>query len=247
MVTEEIDTIFLQKEDAIKNGPLIVFRLPVRNSASEISVALIYLDGINRRVRNPESEARYFCVAGKVSFLVWQNGEHTLHELFPGDFVKIPPGSPYQDFGKGQMISINKPAFNPDKMEVLDQYGNLPEFSPGKVVRETTNYQVVTDWKPGRENDPKGQRFYVLPKTTTAEHMLQLAANLHNVHNFVARSVVIDEISTSRQALRADFIKENVPSLFYGKTEIPSDGEDSIPSPDRLEECLRDHKDSYTF
>ncbi len=124
---------------------------------------------------------------------------------------------------------------------------HLPQFIPGHVVRNTPNYQVVTDYKPGMEGNPKGWRFYIVPKTDDAERMLHQAADVHNIHNFVPRQVVDADKTVERQALRADFIEENLQPLFQGKTEKPGEGEDTIPSPDRLEDCLRDHPDHYSF
>ncbi|MBI3887496.1 hypothetical protein HY310_00315 [Candidatus Microgenomates bacterium] len=245
MLTEVVDTVNLQEDEAIINGPHAVFRLPVRGNPREISSALIFLNGINRRTRNRESQATYHCVSGQIAFLVWHNGEHTLQQLSPGDRIKIVPGDVYQDFGRGLLVSVDTPAFDPTKTEVLDQLMQLPDFAPGKMIRETAHYQVVTDWKPSLENSPTGQRFYIVPRNLAAEAILVQAASLHRVPTLTPRR--ISEIGGTLNALRADFIPENIPALLYGLTEVPPDGRDSIPSPDRLEECLKKHPDRYTF
>jgi hypothetical protein len=123
----------------------------------------------------------------------------------------------------------------------------LPPFIPGRVVRETPNYRVVTDWKPGRENQDGGERFYIEPKTKEAEQMLKMAALIHHIANFNEREVTVGEEVVIQQCLRADYITGNLPSLLYGKTERPGKSEDTIPSPDRLEECLAKHPSYYSF
>ncbi len=124
----------------------------------------------------------------------------------------------------------------------------LPVFSPGVVVRETANYRVVMDWKPGLEGQTNGGRFFIEPKTYEAQQMLFSAARAHNISNFNERDVPNPgkEIK-KRSCLRADFIVENLPPLMLGEMQIPANDEDSIPPPDRMEECLKLHLMSYTF
>jgi hypothetical protein len=124
----------------------------------------------------------------------------------------------------------------------------LPGFSPSGLVRETTNFIVMMDWKPGLEGQTNGGRFFIEPKTDEAQKMLSMAAKEHNIDNFNERGVPNpDGEIMMRQCLRADFIVENLPSLMLGVVEIPNEGEDSIPSPDRMEECLRLNPSMYTF
>lgn len=123
----------------------------------------------------------------------------------------------------------------------------LPEFEAGKVVRETDNYRVVMDWKPSLTNQPEGRRFFIEPKTDVAQQMLTSAAKAHNIDNFNERNVPFKDGAENRQCLRADFITENLPSLLQGKVEIPEEGEDTIPPPDRMEELISRKSSEYSF
>jgi len=132
-------------------------------------------------------------------------------------------------------------------MEIENKPLELPIFIPRAVVRDTINFRVVMDWKPGQENQQGGERFFIEPKNATAEIMLQLAADVHNVKNFNKRKVIVGDKTLEMSSLRADFIKENMPSLLQATVEIPEEGKDSIPSPDRMEKCLELHPNRYTF
>jgi|SRR3989344_6249065 len=124
---------------------------------------------------------------------------------------------------------------------------SLPEFSPGATVRESEQYRIVMDWKPGSEKQKSGQRFFIEPKTDEAQRMLEMASKTHNIGNFNEREVINEEGTSIRRCLRADFIIENLPSLLLGQVDIPAEGEDTIPSPDRMEECLRNHPSHYSY
>lgn len=116
----------------------------------------------------------------------------------------------------------------------------LPQFVPGKVLRETKNFRVVMDWKPDEEETIGGERFFIEPKNKKAEFMLKLAALTHNLkdRHFNKRNEF--------NCLRADFKATNLPVLIKGETRIPkSPKEDTIPSPDRMEECLVRHPSRY--
>ncbi len=124
---------------------------------------------------------------------------------------------------------------------------DLPPFSAGSIIRSTHNFRVVMGYKPGMEGQKTGERFFIEPLSDKAEKMLELAAAAHNVPNITNRPVHLDDQVQIRKSLRADFITENLPALIAGLTEIPTEGIDTIPSPDRMEECLRDHPNHYSF
>ncbi|EKD57511.1 MAG: hypothetical protein ACD_57C00259G0005 [uncultured bacterium] len=115
------------------------------------------------------------------------------------------------------------------------------------MVKETANYRVIMDWKPGLEDQPEGERFYIEPKTDKAEAMLISAAMAHNIPNFDTRNVVTKNKVRARQCLRTDFIVENLRPIFFKETIVPEEGKDSVPSPDRMEECLDLNRTEYTF
>ncbi len=135
-------------------------------------------------------------------------------------------------------------------MNVLERYEDalaLPEFATNRTVKETANYRVVTDWKPGLEDQPQGKRFYIEPKTDDAEEMLFSAAQAHNIPNFNKRNVVTETGVRTRLCLRADFSVDNLGPIFFRETVFPEVGNDTIPSPDRMEECLEQGHKEYSF
>lgn len=126
--------------------------------------------------------------------------------------------------------------------------GLMPEIIPGAELLITPNYRVVTDYKPELEGERTGERFFLEPRTSQGLTMLLEAAKAHNIYNFNHRSIsgVRSEGLDLIPCLRADYSAENIPALFTDVTEIPKAGEDTIPSPARMEVCLV-KKGDYTF
>ena len=124
----------------------------------------------------------------------------------------------------------------------------LPPIQPGEVVRQTPNFQIVTDYKLGLEGQKSGERFFIEPLTRDGEIMLGKAAKAHNIYNFNLRphpynppggDVVVP-------ALQADYIPTNASPLLHGDIQIPEPGKGTIPSPDRMEACLAQQAQSNT-
>jgi len=85
-----------------------------------MSIALIRLNGINKKVCNQGSQVRYYILAGEGHFILWrEDGTHYLRKVSSGAYVEIPRSTPYQDIGRMVMISINHPAYNPDEVKEL--------------------------------------------------------------------------------------------------------------------------------
>jgi mannose-6-phosphate isomerase-like protein (cupin superfamily) len=104
----------------IINQPLIVWNLVSKPESPDMSIALIFLNGANRKITNG-SDARYFVLSGKGTFFVWHMSEEaTVLPVKEGDIIRIPSGVPYRDEGKMVMISINNPAYDPSSIEVLE-------------------------------------------------------------------------------------------------------------------------------
>lgn len=141
---------------------------------------------------------------------------------------------------KGRKIKKFKLVEKPDGLA-------LPEFATNRTIKETANFRVVMDWKPGLEDQPEGERFYIEPKTDEAEEMLFSAAQAHNIPNFNKRNVVTETGIRTRLCLRADFIIENLGPIFFRETVVPEEGKGSVPSPDRMEECLEQGHKEYSF
>lgn len=127
---------------------------------------------------------------------------------------------------------------------------SLPKIIPGEIIRETTNYRVVTDHKPGTTRQRQDERFFIIPRTYRGVKMLLDGALRHNIFNFNLRSV--QDVITPGEidyvpCLRADYSRENLPSLLEGKVGIPQPGEDTIPPPDRMDECIGMEREVYSF
>ena len=128
-------------------------------------------------------------------------------------------------------------------IESYEQSGILPEMTPGEIVHQTEHYCVVTDFKPGMEGDPNGARFFIeLRDESKSVWMLFEAAKAHNIYNFNIRPVSIPWGIVYLPSLRADYIPNNIHPLIEGRVEIPVSPrveDHTIPSPDRMETCLK--------
>jgi len=125
----------------------------------------------------------------------------------------------------------------------------LPVFVAKKPLYISKNFQVVMDYKPFTHGTIADQRFFIEPLTDEAERMLEFAAKRHNIkqYQFNERVILEEERKTKRRCIRADFIQENLPALLWGQIDIPDGDKDSMPSPRRMEECLTEHPQKYTF
>jgi hypothetical protein len=101
----------------IQSDATTVLQLLPGKESPETSIALIYLHGRNSRVRNLESNAKYSVIAGKGTFVLWNDAIPEFRKVKKGDTVFIPRGTFYQDIGKMLMVSVNSPAFDPEKVE----------------------------------------------------------------------------------------------------------------------------------
>ena len=126
---------------------------------------------------------------------------------------------------------------------MLAEHDPLPPINPGEIIRKTPNFQVVTDYKPGLEDKRSGERFFLEPLTRRGAAMLLIASKAHDIYNFNHRPVE----GYVFPCLRADYIRANIPVLLKGEVQIPKLGEDTIPSPDRIEECIMKGNMIYTF
>lgn len=127
--------------------------------------------------------------------------------------------------------------------QYYDRTGLLPqEITPGEIVHQTPNYQIITDFKPGLECRPEGARFFITPRSNTgAVDVLFEAAMAHNLYTFTTRAIDTPSGTEYVPALRADYISENIPPLFFGRVDIPTSHaleDHTIPSPDRMEACI---------
>lgn len=116
-----VETLELSPSEPIvlNDGSLSIVEFLAKNVSPEMSIVEITLSGENKKVLNQESVAAYCVREGSGEFIIWENGEPVTHEVKKGSVVVIPAGTPYQDSGEMTMTCVNRPAFNPDQVEIL--------------------------------------------------------------------------------------------------------------------------------
>jgi len=96
-------------------GHIKVKQLLNQNNIDNVSVAIVKVNGTNKKVINKRSDALYYVLKGKGEFNI--DGEKIA--INTGDLVFIPKGTPYFDKGKLTLLSINCPRFNKNFVEYL--------------------------------------------------------------------------------------------------------------------------------
>jgi mannose-6-phosphate isomerase-like protein (cupin superfamily) len=96
-------------------GYIKVKQLLNQENIENVSVAIIKIDGTNKKVINKRGDALYYVLDGKGEFEI--DGDKV--SVMTGDLVYIPKRTPYFDKGKLTMISFNNPRFNKDFIEYL--------------------------------------------------------------------------------------------------------------------------------
>ncbi len=94
-------------------GPMAVTEL-LHEECTDVSIALITIDGSNPRKINHSSDSIYFVVSGK--------GEFVFDEplsVSTGDLIRIRRGTPYSDSGKMTLLAINSPRFDREQEELI--------------------------------------------------------------------------------------------------------------------------------
>lgn len=102
---EEIDRGFIKVKKLLNEDDII-----------NLSVSIVKIDGINKRIINPKSDAVYFVIEGNGFFNI--DGEEIVVEK--GDLVFIKKGSAYFDRGKLTMLAINSPRYDQSVIKYLD-------------------------------------------------------------------------------------------------------------------------------
>jgi mannose-6-phosphate isomerase-like protein (cupin superfamily) len=105
------------------NDPLTVLHLLTSEDTSDRSIALILITGENHLITNA-AEATYIILAGDGYFTIGKGDQAKTRAVKNGDMVRIPAGIPYKDSvdnGKHMlMLCMNHPAYDPNKITVLD-------------------------------------------------------------------------------------------------------------------------------
>ncbi len=97
------------------DGALQAKKLFNEAETEHMSVSLITIDGVNKKIRDTVSDACYYIIEGSGTFFI----EGKEYGVTMGDLVTIPKKSTYFDSGKMTMIVFRSPRYNPDTIEVL--------------------------------------------------------------------------------------------------------------------------------
>jgi len=97
-------------------GHIKVKQLLNQDGIDNISVAIVKIDGINKKVVNKRSDALYYVLKGNGSFNI--NGETV--SVSVGDLVFIPKGTAYFDKGNLTLLSFNNPRFDKKFVDYLN-------------------------------------------------------------------------------------------------------------------------------
>jgi len=96
-------------------GYIKVKQLLNQEDIDNVSLAVIKIDGTNKKVVNRRGDALYYVLQGNGEFNI--DGEKV--PVTTGDLVFIPKGTPYFDKGKLTMLSFNNPRFNKESIDYL--------------------------------------------------------------------------------------------------------------------------------
>jgi hypothetical protein len=99
----------------------IVTPIPL-GSDNRISLAHIYLRGLNAYSTNHSCATSYFCAEGNVFFFVKQpDGDIGGIYRVRGEAIRIPVNTPYIDFSQkgARLLAVSMPGFDQNSVEVL--------------------------------------------------------------------------------------------------------------------------------
>lgn len=82
-----------------------------------LSVAIVEINGKNKKIINKRGDAIYYVLNGLGIFEI--NGQKNSVE--EGDLIFIPKGTEYYDSGKLTMLSINNPRYDSKFIEYLEE------------------------------------------------------------------------------------------------------------------------------
>jgi mannose-6-phosphate isomerase-like protein (cupin superfamily) len=102
--------------EAHKKGVIEVRHLLSEMMSKDVSVALINLDGTNKKTLNQTRQAFYYVLKGEGVF----NIDDKDNPVTEGDFVLIEPGTAYYDRGKMELLAVFTPRFDQNDVKYLD-------------------------------------------------------------------------------------------------------------------------------
>lgn len=112
-----IELIRPQPEQAITLEAITVFELLSKLDRTDISIAKVVVNGKNKQIINPVSDAFYYVISGAGVFTV----DGQVFDVETGDLITIPKGTKYSDQGEMELLAINTPAFDADVIIYLDR------------------------------------------------------------------------------------------------------------------------------
>ncbi len=123
----------------------------------------------------------------------------------------------------------------------------LPSIVPGEVLKQSPNYQIVTNFYPAVDSSEMRPAFFIDSMTEQGMGMLGKAAVAHNYFRFVIRPTPVgsDRHRQFQPALLVEYESSSLPPLFQGRVQIPEARAFTIPSLDRMEQCIPGG--SYSF
>ena len=103
----------INEEDS---GVIKVKQLLNHKEITNISIAKVKINGVNKKIINRSSDALYYVLEGKGCFTV--SDEEVLVET--GDVIYIPRGIAYFDSGQMTLLAINTPRFEIGQTKILN-------------------------------------------------------------------------------------------------------------------------------
>lgn len=80
------------------------------------SVAVIRVQGVNRKSKNKKSDLFYFVLEGMGTFTV----NEELFEVSPQDLIFVPRNTPYVDSGQMLLLVFSSPRYDASEVEYLE-------------------------------------------------------------------------------------------------------------------------------
>ena len=81
-----------------------------------VSVAIIRIEGINRRHKNDKSDSFFYVIGGTGSYTIGNE----VREVSSGDSIFIPKGMDYVDSGQMQVLAVSFPAYDETQIHYLE-------------------------------------------------------------------------------------------------------------------------------
>ena len=110
--------MIIKAKDVIEEdfGAIKVKNIFHPHNLETFSVAIVRIEGINRRHKNDKSDAFFYVLEGKGTYTIGNE----VHEVSAGDSISIPKGIDYFDSGQMKVIAVSSPAYDETKVHYLE-------------------------------------------------------------------------------------------------------------------------------